>query len=129
MRPFMYTLSFICLSFLGIHSVGFADPATPPQAQVQNQAHDQNQVQADQVDLNTANASELKTLKGIGKKLAQRIVDDRKANGPFASVDDLKRVRGIGKKTVEKNRDRMRVSFPKPSTPNPGQGTVQNPTP
>ena len=48
------------------------------------------------VDLNTADAAGLETLPGIGPVLAQRIVADRDANGPFASLDDLARVSGVG---------------------------------
>jgi competence protein ComEA len=44
-------------------------------------------------------------LPGIGPELAQRIVADRQARGPFRRVEDLRRVRGIGPKTLE----RMRV--------------------
>ncbi len=48
------------------------------------------------LNINTASAAQLEALPGIGAVLAQRIVDDRRANGPYASVDDLERVRGIG---------------------------------
>jgi len=53
------------------------------------------------VNLNTASAAELDALPGIGAVLAQRIIDDRQANGPYASVDDLARVRGIGPVLLE----------------------------
>jgi competence protein ComEA len=48
------------------------------------------------VNLNTASATELETLPGIGEVIAQRIVDHRTANGPFTSVDQLLDVSGIG---------------------------------
>lgn len=56
------------------------------------------------VDINTADEETLRQLPGIGPALAERIVADRIANGPFASVDDLTRVSGIGEKTVEELR-------------------------
>lgn len=48
------------------------------------------------LDLNLASAAELEALPGIGPALAQRIVDDREAHGPFAATADLARVPGIG---------------------------------
>ncbi len=52
------------------------------------------------VNVNTASASQLQTLPGIGASKAQAIVDDRSAKGPFASCSDLQRVTGIGAATV-----------------------------
>jgi competence protein ComEA len=48
------------------------------------------------VNLNSATIEQLDTLPGIGPVLAQRIVDYRTTNGPFAAVDDLNDVSGIG---------------------------------
>lgn len=53
------------------------------------------------VDLNTASQAELETVKGIGPKKAQAIIEFRKKNGSFKSVDDLDNVTGFGKKSVE----------------------------
>lgn len=50
------------------------------------------------VNINTATADQLQTLKGVGPAMAQRIIDDRTANGPFKTIEDLKRVSGIGDK-------------------------------
>ena len=52
------------------------------------------------VDINQADAAALETLPGIGPATAQKIIDEREANGPFASVEDLMRVPGIGEKRV-----------------------------
>ena len=46
----------------------------------------------------------------LGDALAQRIVDDREQNGPFASVEELTRVPGVGARTLEAIRDRIGVS-------------------
>ena len=56
------------------------------------------------INVNAASAAELSVLPGLGPALAQRIVDDREARGPFESVDDLDRVKGIGKAIVERLR-------------------------
>lgn len=54
------------------------------------------------IDINTADVATLEGLPGIGPAKAQAIVDDRNANGPFASCQQLTRVNGIGDATVAK---------------------------
>ena len=61
------------------------------------------------VNINTASATELEELPGIGEVIAQRIIDHRTANGPFGSVDDLLDVSGIGEVTLEDVRDLVTV--------------------
>ena len=48
------------------------------------------------ININTATAEQLQALPGIGTTYAQRIVDYRKANGPFTSPTQLLNVKGIG---------------------------------
>ncbi len=50
------------------------------------------------VDINTADATALETLSGVGPALAQRILSYRAAHGGFRSVNDLQNVSGIGPK-------------------------------
>ncbi|PJG58312.1 ComEA family DNA-binding protein [Aeromonas cavernicola] len=57
------------------------------------------------LDINAATLVELMTLKGIGEKKAQAIVDYREKQGKFTSVDQLADVNGIGPVTIEANRD------------------------
>ena len=61
------------------------------------------------ININTASAEQLTALNGIGEAKAAAIVEYRKANGPFKSVDQLVDVKGIGLKLVEKNRDVITV--------------------
>ena len=65
--------------------------------------------QADRVNINTADSATLQTLPGIGPALADRIIEYRTANGPFASVDALTDVAGIGDRTLDRVRDRLSV--------------------
>lgn len=60
------------------------------------------------VRINSASASELQQLPGIGPALAQRIVETR-SRWRFASVEDLLRVPGIGKAKLAKLRDYVEV--------------------
>jgi len=52
------------------------------------------------ININTAAASDLQSLPGIGPSKADAIVADRKANGPFTACSDLQRVRGVGPATI-----------------------------
>ncbi|MEO8604229.1 MAG: helix-hairpin-helix domain-containing protein [bacterium] len=61
------------------------------------------------VNLNTASATELEGLRGIGPSKAHAIVEHREKNGQFRSVDDLKLVRGIGDKMMEQLRPQVTV--------------------
>ena len=60
------------------------------------------------IDINTATVEELVTLPGVGKKLAERIIQARREKR-FDSLSDLERVKGIGKKMLVKLEGR--VSF------------------
>ena len=51
--------------------------------------------------INTASADDLCALKGVGPKLAEKIIEQRTASGPFKGTSDLKKVHGIGKKKLE----------------------------
>ena len=64
------------------------------------------------VNINTATKEELDALPEIGPVKAQAIIDYRKANGPFKTVDDLKHVKGIGAKRLEKLRPDLVVGPP-----------------
>ena len=52
------------------------------------------------LNVNTATASELEALPGIGPVIARRIVEGR----PYRSVQELERVKGIGRKRLEEIR-------------------------
>ena len=62
------------------------------------------------VDVNHATVDELRTLPGIGVKLAARIVATRDSAGPFESIDDLRRVPGMGAAKLERLRPAVAVA-------------------
>lgn len=60
------------------------------------------------VNINTAAASELEGLKGIGEKTAQAIIEYREQT-PFEKIEDIKNVKGIGDKKFEDIKDSICV--------------------
>ncbi|MDQ6953428.1 MAG: helix-hairpin-helix domain-containing protein [Mariprofundaceae bacterium] len=64
----------------------------------------------DKIDVNTATAVELQSVKGIGVKTAASIVAYREAHGAFDSLDAITGVKGIGDKKLAKLRDALMVS-------------------
>lgn len=61
------------------------------------------------LDLNRITAEQLEALPGVGPSLAARVLDYRKQNGGFKSVDELDSVKGIGEKKLEDLRLLLRV--------------------
>lgn len=67
------------------------------------------------VNLNTATKEELDAVKGIGPKKAEAIIEYRKKNGSFKTVDDLKNVKGFGDKSVAGMRSELTVDGAAPA--------------
>lgn len=61
------------------------------------------------VNINTATVEELMSLKGIGEKKAESIVEYREEIGSYATIDELKGVKGIGDKIFSKIRDHITI--------------------
>jgi len=62
------------------------------------------------ININTAGATELDKLPGVGPALAERILQYRAEHGLFARPEDLENVSGIGTKTYEKMASQVTVS-------------------
>ena len=62
------------------------------------------------VNINSATKEQLESLDGIGPVKAQAIIDYRKKNGPFKSLEDVKKVDGIGDATFDKIRKDIALS-------------------
>ncbi len=66
------------------------------------------------IDPNLSSQEDLETLPGIGPVLAQRIIDYRRAHGPYKKIADLRKVSGIGPKKLEKLRPYVAITSQRP---------------
>jgi len=73
------------------------DPTEMPEAPGTPEPSPYPEAEADPIDLNTATEAELRTLPGVGPKLAARIIAAR----PFRTFDDLANIAEMGRKRVE----------------------------
>ncbi|MCK4358720.1 MAG: ComEA family DNA-binding protein [Candidatus Cloacimonetes bacterium] len=61
------------------------------------------------ININSASKSHLMSLPGIGEGKANAIIEYRKTNGPFKSVEEIKNVKGIGESIYQKIKDRIMI--------------------
>jgi competence protein ComEA len=61
------------------------------------------------ININTADVKSLMSLTGVGRKVAERIVEYRDTHGPFRNADEIKKVEGVGNGVWERNRERIVV--------------------
>ena len=73
-------------------SVAAQAPPAPPAAVAQKAS----------INLNTATIDQLETLPGIGRKTAERILEQRQKSGGFKKIEELMNVKGIGEKSFLK---------------------------
>ncbi len=59
------------------------------------------------ININTATLEELILLPGIGKAIAQDLLDDRLEKGLFQKIEDLERVRGLGPSKISRIKDNI----------------------
>jgi competence ComEA-like helix-hairpin-helix protein len=64
------------------------------------------------IDINQASIEDLVPLPGIGPKMAEKIVQDRKIHGPFKTVGSLTRIKGIKEKKLARLRPYIAVKAP-----------------
>jgi competence protein ComEA len=61
------------------------------------------------ININRASAKEFDGLAGIGPVIAKRIVEYRRVNGPFMTIEDLQKVSGIGSAKFEEFKSKVSV--------------------
>jgi competence protein ComEA len=96
-------VAFLSAVIVSLSAVSFVQAEVSP-------AKPQSQVEAPkstQVNINTADADTLMSLKGVGAKKAEAILAWRKENGKFTSVEQLMDVKGIGESIFETNKSRL----------------------
>ncbi len=72
---------------------------------------------AEPVNINTDDAATISSsLKRIGPKKAEAIIQYREKNGPFKSPRDLLNIKGIGEKTLQEIEKDILISEPAPKT-------------
>jgi competence protein ComEA len=96
----VFVLSAVVLCFAGL--AGAADPPAARDGQAAPSA-------PARVNINTADVKTLMTLEGVGRRVAERIVEYRQTHGPFKRPEEIRRVEGIGAGLWEKNRARIVV--------------------
>ena len=72
------------------------------------------------VDINSASATLISHIAGIGAKIAQNIIDFRDKNGNFKTKSDLLKVKGLGKKAYEQSAGFIRIKDGKNQFDNSG---------
>ena len=93
--------------YLGRNPNGSSVTVSIPERQTATVSPADNQQQSSEqhdtlsVNINTADASELAQLPGIGEVLARRIIDYRRIHGDFTALEQLTNVEGIGQGKLE----------------------------
>ena len=89
-----------------------AEEAAVPEQSEQEPSRPDSLLPGEVIDINTADAYDLRRLPGIGEKRAEDIIAFREEHGPFQNVDELTQVSGIGPVILEGLREYVSVEPP-----------------
>lgn len=84
-----------------IHVLRVGEIAPAPRKRSKRKAASRGAPPQAAVDLNAADENALAAIPGIGPTLATRIVEYRRLNGPFASLDELADVAGMTQRRID----------------------------
>ena len=102
-------LSFLISTSLFLSTASCAKRSRSVATDVASLSKLQHNRTADRININTASAKEFAALPGIGKGLAERIIEHRQKYGPFAKSEHLILVRGISEHRFQAIRDQITV--------------------
>lgn len=102
-------MSLLLFVSLAITSCAKRSRATAPIAATPAEQPSSVSLTAPKININTAPAKELEALPGIGKGLAERIIEHRGKYGPFRRAEHLMMVRGISETRFHALRDLVTV--------------------
>ena len=103
----------IAVPEIGSTDTSSGSSATSPVGSVEDFSQklpDNTETSSSKVNINTGDLEELEGLPHIGPSIAQKIIDYRKTNGNFKTIEDIKNVKGIGDKTFEDIKDFIYVN-------------------
>ncbi len=92
----------ITVSEIPAFSEIFPEPSAPERSQIPEPSELPEVLKDGKININTAGIELLKSLPGIGEKIAQSIIEYRNENGSFKSIEEIKNVPRIGEATFQK---------------------------
>lgn len=105
MHRISLVLGVLCLVLVGVSTPAAADQKAGQQPG--------KVTAAAPINLNTATATQLESLPGVGPRTAERIIEYREKNGVFKKIEELMNVQGVGEKSFLRIKDLISVTPPK----------------
>ena len=107
--PLRRILTFVISTSLVFSTVSCAKRSRAITTDIASLPNVQNNSTSERINVNTASVKELEALPGIGKGLAERIIEHRQKYGPFTKPEHVIMVRGISEHRFLAIRDQITV--------------------